>query len=137
MATLMTLAVLSIAGCGDDASSSSAPDAAELDADPGTPADAMRPIDARESPDADPNAPDGGPRTCGGIAGDPCTDPKQFCDFPDDGCGSNDATGTCKSRPDFCVPEGGPVCGCDGFQYDSSCEAQQAGTDIAAVSTAC
>ena len=129
MVALMTLAVLATAGCGDDASSSSTPDAAERDADPGTGDDAMRPIDARESPDADPNAPDGGPRSCGGLTGQPCGT-KEFCDFPDDMCGANDGTGTCKPRPELCQPAEIPVCGCDGAMHRTACEAQQAGTDV-------
>jgi hypothetical protein len=129
LAMLMALALFSTAGCGDDASSSSMPDASERDGDPGD-GDAMQPIDARPAPDADPNAPDAGGRSCGGFVGDVCSD-TEFCDFPEPGCDYADATGICKDRPDICQPAIDPVCGCDGRDYQNECEAYKAGTDVA------
>jgi hypothetical protein len=130
LTALLALTTFSTAGCGDDASSTSTPDASERDGDPGTGDDAMRPIDAREPPDADPNAPDSGARSCGGFAGEVC-DPADFCDFPDNDCGAADSVGTCKTRPDLCQPVIDEVCGCDGSTYQTECNAQMAGTDIA------
>lgn len=129
---LSILALFSITACGDDSSSSSTPDASEeRDGDPGSPPDASRPVDAGERPDADPKAPDGGTgRVCGGLAGEECND-SEFCDYPDNMCGNADGAGTCKPRPEACLPVIDNVCGCDGQTHDTECHANQAGTDIA------
>jgi hypothetical protein len=119
----MALALLSTAGCGDDASSSNAPDASALDAS----TDAMQPIDASQ-PDADPKEPDAGGRLCGGFAGTVCSD-TQYCDYPDDQCGGADGAGTCTP------PTPDSRCGCDGREYESECATYQAGEDISAVGT--
>lgn len=122
------LLALLAAGCGDDASGSEVPDAAELDGAPTI--DARSPIDATV-PDADPNAPDAAAESCGGFTGAQCKDmANTYCDF-DQNCGANDATGVCVARPDACSPVLQPVCGCDGEDYPNECEAYLAGTDIA------
>jgi hypothetical protein len=132
LATLLAMTVFSTAGCGDDASSSNIPDASERDGDPGPVADAMRPsIDATAPPDADSSKLDAGGQSCG-FSGAVCG-PTDYCDYPEDDCGIADATGTCTRPPDFCLPEGEPVCGCDGRDYQTACEAYRAGTDIAAL----
>lgn len=129
LTALLALTTFSTAGCGD-ASSTSAPDASARDGAPGTGDDAMRSIDAREPTDADPNAPDASVRSCGGFTGEVC-EPTEFCDFPDNDCGAADAVGACKRRPEICMPAEFPVCGCDGQDYSTECEAYGAGTDIA------
>lgn len=52
-----------------------------------------------------------------------------YCDFGD-GCGGPGAIGTC-SPISYCPPVGGIVCGCDGRDYLSACEAHAAGTATA------
>lgn len=122
----MLLALLT-AGCGDDASSNEVPDAAERDGAPAV--DARGPIDATPA-DADPNAPDAAAETCGGLQPRECQG-KTFCDFEANDCGAADSTGVCKPRPELCQPVVMAVCGCDGRDYTSECEAQVAGTDVA------
>lgn len=128
LALLLALS-MAAAGCGDDASGNQVPDAAERDGAPAV--DARRPIDATPA-DADPNAPDAAPETCGGFANVQCADPaNMYCDFKDNDCGAADASGVCSPRPDLCQPVVMAVCGCDGRDYTSECEAYFAGTDIA------
>jgi hypothetical protein len=128
LVSLLLALAATATGCGDDASSSNQPDASERDGAPG-PADAMRPGDASEVPDADPNAPDSGSQVCGGLANIMCPD-THYCDYPDNDCGAADATGTCLRRPDACLPVITPVCGCDQREHQNECEAYRAGTDI-------
>ena len=58
--------------------------------------------------------------------------PNEFCDFPYDNCGNGGSSGTCAKRPEVCIEIGSVAgeCGCDGNTYNSSCEAQAAGTDF-------
>jgi hypothetical protein len=126
---VLLLALFMAPGCGDDASGSQVPDAAEHDGAPAI--DARSPIDATPV-DADPNAPDAAPESCGGFTGEQCKDRENtFCDFEANSCGDGDATGVCKPRPDICQPVVMEVCGCDGETYANECEAQLAGTDLA------
>jgi hypothetical protein len=68
---------------------------------------------------------------CGGRAG-PCNG-ENFCDFTVAyDCGLADGTGTCQPRPAMCPSVYMPVCGCDGVTHSNSCEANAAGTDVAA-----
>ena len=122
------LLALLTTGCGDDASGNQVPDAAERDGAPTI--DARGPIDATPA-DADPNAPDAAPETCGGFANQRCKDEAgTYCDF-EQSCGEGDQAGVCTPRPDACSPVLTPVCGCDGQDYPNECEAYLAGTDIA------
>jgi hypothetical protein len=124
----LLLVLFVAAGCGDDASGSEVPDAAERDGAPAI--DARSPIDAT-APDADPNAPDAAAQSCGGFTGAQCKDvANTYCSF-EQGCGENDETGVCLPRPDACSPVLLPVCGCDNRDYANECEANLAGTDIA------
>ena len=80
----------------------------------------------------DAGLPDGGPISCGGPMRAPCP-MGSWCDFPDESvCGSGGEWGEC--RPSFdvvCPPEVRPVCGCDGRDYSSPCDAFVSGTDYA------
>jgi hypothetical protein len=117
------LLVVAISCGGDD-------DDDAIDAAPGTTIDAAAP-DAGDEPDA-------GTSADGGVDGAKCGGPKDlkcaeshFCDWEDDSCGGNREPGSCAPRPTDCQPGGPPVCGCDGKAYDSECEAEKAGTDVA------
>lgn len=68
------------------------------------------------------------PVRCGARLGDTCAD-DQYCDFDGEFCDFADATGVCRVIPDDCPAIVDPVCGCDGLDYDSPCEAAQARTD--------
>lgn len=66
---------------------------------------------------------------CGGFAEIECA-PTEFCDHPigaSASCGGDDSTGVCRERPAGCRGDGLPVCGCDGIDYSSACEANQSG----------
>jgi len=66
---------------------------------------------------------------CGGFAGAVCAS-DEYCDFPDDHCGSADSTGVCVKRPQGCPKNYQPTCGCDGAIHGNSCETASAGTDV-------
>lgn len=70
---------------------------------------------------------DGGPRPC--MTNADCTSlgTATFCQSPDGVCGA----GTCASIPSVCTGVFAPVCGCDGVDYPSPCEANRAGTSVA------
>ncbi|WP_437739158.1 hypothetical protein WMF39_25800 [Sorangium sp. So ce1504] len=69
------------------------------------------------------------PLACGGRSGGICGE-EDFCDFPDDSCGTFDTLGRCSPRPGGCTKDCPGVCGCDGQFYCNACVAQQAGVDI-------
>lgn len=111
----LTVGVVLIAGCGS--SSESEP----VD---GAPADTLMLLDA--------GADGGAAMACGGAMGVTCkTD--EYCDFPDDRCGSNDAVGSCQPRPLVCSPIYTPACGCDGVVHSNDCDVMSQGQDIAAL----
>ncbi len=71
--------------------------------------------------------------TCGGASEVACTDETTYCHFMDGVCGAGSALGTCNPVPTTCAGAApSPVCGCDRKTYASACEAQQAGTSVAA-----
>lgn len=59
---------------------------------------------------------------------DDCFD-TQYCD-QGEVCARS--TGTCKERPQLCSPVFMPVCGCDGADYSSVCDANAAGVQVSA-----
>jgi len=67
---------------------------------------------------------------CGGVAALACGD-GLFCLFPHGTCGMGDTTGNCAARPEMCLDIYKPVCGCDGHDYPSPCEAHRAGMSVA------
>ncbi|WP_437565570.1 hypothetical protein [Sorangium sp. So ce542] len=77
----------------------------------------------------------GAPVACGARSGGICS-AEEFCDFPDDSCGTFDTVGQCSARPEVCPADCPGVCGCDGQLYCNACSAQQAGVDVSE-STSC
>lgn len=68
---------------------------------------------------------------CGGLFHGFCPS-GEWCDFFLEGaCGTLDEIGVCRPRPDSCATGAEPVCGCDYVTYESACEAQRAGRDVA------
>ena len=73
--------------------------------------------------------PCGGERVCGTRGAPPCA-ANEYCDFPDDACGSADRPGVCRVRPEACDAVFDPVCACDGSTYSSACDAASQGLDV-------
>ncbi len=72
---------------------------------------------------------------CGGSSHVACT-ASQYCDYPDNLCGTGDATGACKPRPAVCPQVAGPPsCGCDDKVHVSDCATNTAGFDVNAAGT--
>ena len=68
--------------------------------------------------------------TCGGFAGQTCTD-DEYCAYEEGQlCGAADASATCEQRPQACDLVLDPVCGCDGLDYSNGCAANAAGVGI-------
>lgn len=82
---------------------------------------------------------DGG-AVCGGIAGSTCAE-NEWCDFDAahgaPACGTADAQGICRPRPEVCPLDCPGACGCDGRFYCNACEAHAAGTDDTGDSRPC
>jgi len=66
---------------------------------------------------------------CGGITGQPCSDPNEFCKLPIGSC-CCDFQGVCTPIPGGCPAHIDPVCGCDGVTYSNECEADRAGVSV-------
>lgn len=70
------------------------------------------------------------PRSCGGRGGAGC-EPQDFCDYtPEAACGTFDAPGQCKPRPQGCPLDCPGVCGCDGQFYCNACAANAQGVAV-------
>ncbi|MBA3395826.1 MAG: hypothetical protein H0T89_24490 [Deltaproteobacteria bacterium] len=64
---------------------------------------------------------------CGGRAGDTCNS-AQYCRFDRIAiCGHADGQGVCETRPQGCLAQFAPVCGCDNQTYSNECVAAAAG----------
>jgi len=70
-----------------------------------------------------------GGATCGGIAGKQCG-AGEYCDIGMGNCGTADASGVCKKKPEVCTEDFKPVCGCDGKTYSNLCHAAAKGASI-------
>lgn len=68
------------------------------------------------------------PRECGLRGYAPCP-AGQFCDWGDQSCGTRSDPGVCRESPKTCEPASRTVCGCDGYVYESGCDAQRYGVD--------
>ena len=94
------------------------------------------PPDAGQTLDGPMNGPMDGPIADGpivacGAATDPTCASGTHCEWSDKLCGSR-THGACASFPGgvLCAISAEPVCGCDGKNYASPCEAARAGVDI-------
>lgn len=54
-----------------------------------------------------------------------------YCRFDTGSCGVDGSTGECAALEGGSCDDRGPVCGCDGSDYDSECEAQSQGALVA------
>jgi hypothetical protein len=69
-------------------------------------------------------------KSCGGFAGKKCGS-GEYCHFDlIKSCGFGDAMGTCKAKPEVCLLNFQPVCGCNGKTFGNECEAAAAGVSV-------
>jgi hypothetical protein len=73
--------------------------------------------------------------SCGARLGDTCA-ANQYCDFPDDRCGSTDRVGSCRHISEQCPLIYQPTCACDGKIYGNACEATWSRTDVSTLGCA-
>ena len=72
----------------------------------------------------------GMPGACGGNPRVACASTAQYCELAIGACATDDAVGTCMSRPVVCDPIIDPVCGCNGVSYANDCERRAAGVSL-------
>ncbi len=85
-------------------------------------------LDLDDDDDDDGAGNPGSRASCGGFAGQTCTD-AEYCDYEDDSCGIADRGGVCRGRPRVCAEIDAPVTGSDGREYENACSAHAAGAD--------
>jgi hypothetical protein len=56
----------------------------------------------------------------------------QYCKVPDFTCGDGNTPGACATIPNGCASGGPPVCGCDGLNHVSACDAASGAIDLSA-----
>jgi hypothetical protein len=73
----------------------------------------------------------GAPSTlCGARFSNACAR-TEYCSYPStQPCGATNVDGTCIRRPEGCVGNVMPVCGCDGKSYSNPCEAMHNGVPV-------